>query len=175
LKEWTLGYNSILLEFSLPTKQTEAIELIKRAWHEKSTARSTQRIHKIPTIYNGPDLEEIADETQLSIDEIISIHSSAKYTVRFLGFAPGFAYLDGLDPRLQIPRKNIPRERIDVGAVAIGGPHTSVYSIESPGGWHWLGNTSFPLFDLLNNKSKHQDSSFPLHIGDHVRFTPLPS
>ena len=115
--------------------------------------------------YDGADLEEIARAAKLSCNEVIKLHSAPIYTVRFLGFAPGFAYLDGLDPRLMLPRRSEPRIRMDPGAVAIGGPHTGVYTVPSPGGWNWLGNTATPLFDPT---TEH----IALHPGDTVRFIP---
>ena len=38
----------------------------------------------------------------LSVDDVAQMHSSAKYHVLFLGFKPGFAYLDGLNTLVSI-------------------------------------------------------------------------
>ena len=83
-----------------------------------------------------------------------------------MGFTPGFGYLDGLDPSLHLPRLESPRSRMAAGAVAIGGTHAGVYSVPSPGGWHWLGNTSLPLFD----PTQRGESCFTLAPGDQVKF-----
>jgi KipI family sensor histidine kinase inhibitor len=61
---------------------------------------------------------------------------------------PGFGYLLGLDPGLQLPRRPTPRIRVPPGAVAIAGEYTAVYPRSSPGGWHLLGHTDIALFDV---------------------------
>jgi KipI family sensor histidine kinase inhibitor len=112
-------------------------------------------------------LAEISIATGLPQDEVVSLHSGPIYRVRFMGFAPGFPYLDGLDKRLRLPRRANPRQRMQAGAVAIAHRYASVYPSASPGGWHWLGNTEFPLI--------HQDlnhDGFVLNVGDLVRFIP---
>jgi inhibitor of KinA len=85
-----------------------------------------------------------------------------------LGFAPGFPYLAGLDPRLVTPRRSTPRPRVPRGSVAIGGEHTGVYPVESPGGWHLIGRTPITLFDVS------RDPPSLLQAGDQVRFVAIP-
>jgi allophanate hydrolase subunit 1 len=70
------------------------------------------------------------------------------YRVAFCGFAPGFAYLTGLDPRLQVPRLESPRTSVAAGSVAIAGPYTAAYPRPSPGGWRLLGHTDAALWDV---------------------------
>ena len=83
-----------------------------------------------------------------------------------LGFAPGFPYLGGLNPRLHTPRLAAPRARVPAGAVAIGGEHTGIYSVESPGGWNIIGHTSVKLFD----PTRKNEAMFRLRPGDRVKF-----
>lgn len=101
----------------------------------------------IPVRYDGADLAEVAETTGLSQDEVVSVHTGPEYTVAFTGFAPGFGYLTGLDPRLRLPRRDSPRTRVPAGAVAVAGEYTGVYPRPSPGGWHLLGSTTAPLWD----------------------------
>ena len=68
-------------------------------------------------------------------------------TCAFCGFAPGFAYLRGLDPALHLPRRATPRTRVPAGAVAIADTYAAVYPSASPGGWHLLGHTDARLWD----------------------------
>ena len=65
-------------------------------------------------------------------DEIIAIHSSVDYHFYMMGFLPGFVYLGGLDPRIEMPRLSSPRIKIPAGAVGIGGNQTGVYPVASP-------------------------------------------
>ena len=54
--------------------------------------------------YDGPDLDDVAGELGISPAELVRRHAAGDYTVAFCGFAPGFAYLTGLDPALHVGR-----------------------------------------------------------------------
>ncbi len=116
--------------------------------------------------YDGPDLAGTAAELGLAVDELVRRHAGGQYTVAFCGFAPGFAYLRGLEPRLHVARLAEPRTRVPAGAVGIAGEFTGVYPRESPGGWRLLGRTAAPLWDL--------DRTPPALLvpGTRVRFVP---
>lgn len=121
------------------------------------------REHLLRVIYDGPDLEEVARATRLSVEQVIDAHVAATYTVETMGFQPGFAYLDGLDPRLELPRRTTPRERIPAGSVAVAGRQCAVYPFASPGGWHLLGRVvDTQMFD---------EHGPLLALGDRVRFS----
>lgn len=119
------------------------------------------REHVIAARYDGEDLDAVAAATKLSRDDVIAIHSSATYTVETIGFAPGFAYLAGLDPRLQLPRRATPRPRVPARSLAIAAQYTAVYPFDSPGGWHLIGSVDAIMFDLDGAR---------LQLGDRVRF-----
>lgn len=102
----------------------------------------------IPVVYDGPDLEDVARRTDLSVEEVVRRHEEGEYVVAFCGFAPGFAYLTGLDPALRLPRRSIPRTRVPAGSVAVSDRFTSVYPHVSPGGWHLLGRTTLVMWDI---------------------------
>ena len=70
------------------------------------------------------------------------------WQVGFGGFAPGFAYLIGGDPRLRVPRRAEPRTRVPAGSVGLAGEFSGVYPRESPGGWQLVARTSERLWDL---------------------------
>jgi KipI family sensor histidine kinase inhibitor len=98
--------------------------------------------------YDGADLAGVAAEFCLDPDEVIRRHSAGRYVVAFCGFAPGFAYLTGLDESLHVPRLAEPRTTVPAGSVAIAGEFTAVYPRASPGGWRLLGTTDAELWDL---------------------------
>lgn len=106
------------------------------------------RLHTLPVTFNGPDLGWCAGQVGLSGPEFIRVLEGVTLTVAFLGFTPGFAFLTGLPPQLQMPRLSTPRERVPAGSVALGGPWAGVYPRETPGGWRIVGHTGVPLFDL---------------------------
>lgn len=119
---------------------------------------------EVPVRYDGADLAEVATETGLSEAEVVRRHQASTYTVAFCGFAPGFGYLTGLDPRLHVPRKTTPRTRVPAGSVAIAGEYAAVYPRESPGGWRLLGRTDLPVWDV------DRDPPNLLVPGTRVRF-----
>jgi 5-oxoprolinase (ATP-hydrolysing) subunit B len=124
------------------------------------------RDHVIPVQYDGPDLEDVARRTQLSVADVIARHCGREYTVYFLGFVPGWAYLGDLDPSLVVPRRTEPRARVPAGAVAIAGAQTGVYPYAISGGWNLIGRTSAQLFDPMH------DPPAVFAAGDRVRFVP---
>ena len=122
------------------------------------------RIVDVPVIYDGPDLDEVAKLTRMRADEVVARHQAATYTVAFLGFSPGFAYLLGLDPALYVPRRATPRPSVAAGSVAIAGELAGVYPRATPGGWRLLGRTRLAVWDL------NRDPPALFAPGDHVRF-----
>lgn len=110
--------------------------------------RADARTVEIRVRYDGPDLAEVAERTGLSPDEVIALHTGSRWTVAFTGFAPGFGYLTGGDPRLDVPRRDSPRTRIPAGSVGLAGRFSGVYPSDSPGGWQLIGSTTQRMWDL---------------------------
>jgi KipI family sensor histidine kinase inhibitor len=112
-----------------------------------STAPAAVTTIEIPVRYDGPDLSSVAAAAGLSVAEVIALHGDATYVAAFTGFAPGFAYLTGLDPRLVLPRRSTPRPSVPAGSLAIADIYSAIYPRQSPGGWHLIGTTDPDLFD----------------------------
>lgn len=124
----------------------------------------------VPVLYGhevGIDLEELAEMKQMSRKELIAVHASADYRVYMIGFAPGFSYLGGLPQQLHTPRLAVPRQRIEAGAIGIGGKQASINSAPGPSGWRFIGRTPLRLFD------PSRADPFLLRAGDRVRFRPV--
>jgi len=102
----------------------------------------------IDVVYDGADLVEVGRLTGLDPVGVIAAHTGTLWRVGFGGFAPGFAYLVGGDPRLQVPRRDEPRTRVPAGAVGLAGEFSGVYPRESPGGWQLIGHTDAALWDI---------------------------
>ena len=94
---------------------------------------------ELAVIYDGPDLDEVSRLTGLSPDHVVAAHTGTPGRVGFGGVAPGFAYLIGGDPRLEVPRRAEPRTKVPVGSVGLAGEFSGVYPRESPGGWQLVG------------------------------------
>lgn len=136
----------------------------------ETTTQSTGSLVTLPAYYSpesGPDLTDLAERTGHSVDEVIQIHSQIEYRVYAIGFAPGFAYLGEVDPRIAAPRLSTPRQKVPKGAVAIADRQTAVYPAQSPGGWNLIGLCPTPMFD------PDKDPTMPVQVGDRVRFKPI--
>ncbi|MDZ7871007.1 MAG: 5-oxoprolinase subunit PxpB [Rheinheimera sp.] len=174
LLELVPSYSSVLIIFDmLKTDHGEIWQKIISA--QLQLFRPDQQANRFKTIElpcyysleSGPDLQPVAALHQLTIAELIKLHSGQAYQVYAIGFAPGFAYLGFTDPRINTPRLANPRPQVAAGSVAIADRQTAVYPAASPGGWHLLGNCPTPLFDLT------ADPMLPFAVGDTVRFVPV--
>ena len=168
MREVVPGMNNLTVELDPRATGCEGLlEDLETGWHRSVAADSAARQVEIPVHYGGeagPDLDVVAAHAGLSRSQVIERHAGAMYTVFFLGFLPGFAYLGGMDPRLATPRRQEPRLEVPAGSVAIGGSQTAVYPVASPGGWQIIGRTDARLFDI------GRDPPALLRPGDTVRF-----
>jgi KipI family sensor histidine kinase inhibitor len=164
-------YRSLLVVYDPAVVRGRALEklLQMRLANITSPNGSARRI-VVPVTYGGPvgmDLNELADMKNTSADALIAMHAAAEFRVYMIGFAPGFAYLGGLPDILHTPRLAVPRQRIEAGAIGIGGRQASINSVAGPSGWRFIGRTSLKLFDPT------RDEPFLLRAGDRVRFRPV--
>jgi UPF0271 protein len=113
--------------------------------------------------YDGPDLEAVATRVGMTPDAVAKLHTAREYTVRCVGFLPGFAYLGEVDARIAVPRLATPRTRVPALAVGIAGGRTGVYPFASPGGWNLIGTA-------LDFTAFTPDQGSLLRLGDRVRF-----
>jgi len=167
------GHASVLVPFE-PEAIAEASvrAAIDSLWPAAALASADHdapgRLHEFPVRYGGeagPDLAAVAATTGLTEDEVVRLHGSVEYRVLVLGFVPGFAYLSGLPPALELPRRAVPRVRVPAGSVAISGRQGGIYPLDVPGGWHLLGRTDVTLWD------PDVDPPARLAPGDRVRFS----
>lgn len=124
----------------------------------------------VPICYGGdfgPDLDVVARHNNLDPEEVVRRHSEADYRIYAIGFAPGFCYLGGLDPRLHTPRLATPRLQVPAGSVGIASGQTGIYPLTSPGGWQLIGRTPLRLFD------PGREPPIPYRPGDSIRFRPI--
>ncbi|MGO2668976.1 MAG: carboxyltransferase domain-containing protein, partial [Microbacterium gubbeenense] len=128
------------------------------------TPAAERRTERIDVIYDGDDLAEVASLTGLSIEAVVAAHTSSTWKAAFGGFAPGFAYLAGGDPRLRVPRRESPRTAVPAGSVALAGEFSAVYPRASPGGWRLIGRTAATMWDIDRNPPAL------LAPGDRVQF-----
>ena len=138
--------------------------------HAPDSVDRTRRSFEIPVCYEdamAPDLSEVATRVGMSPDEVVAVHGAVRYHVYMVGFVPGYPYLGDLPESLSLPRREDPRVHVPPGSVAIAASMTAVYPLQSPGGWHLIGNTPAPMFDAS------WASPALLGPGDAVRFVAI--
>jgi KipI family sensor histidine kinase inhibitor len=161
------GARSVLLDgvADLPQTTAELSKLqVKSAAGPGSAGEATV---EVPTVYDGPDLDEVAELWDTDRAGVANVHSGIDFYVAFCGFAPGFAYLGGLPERHHVPRRSAPRKRVEAGTVALAGEFGGIYPAASPGGWQCIGRTDLRLFNL------DADPPALLSPGTRVRFVPV--
>lgn len=160
------AYASLQLQFARPLSELpdwrDQLQHMLEATPEAATA--TGQLHTIPVRYDGPDLDTVAQTTDLSVPEIIELHTQTEYRVYLLGFLPGFPYLGEVPEALRVPRRAEPRLRVPPGSVGLAGAQTGIYPSAAPGGWQLIGRTEVKLFD------PEREEPFLLRPGDRVRF-----
>ncbi len=160
------GYVNLYVEFDAALVARSGV----RAWINKHLEnlrpKPGGREVIMPVRYDGEDLPWIAEQTGLSVHEVIRRHAQRSYRVYTVGFVPGQPMMGKLDPTLYLPRRSTPRKHIPANTVAMAVHQTLIYTLPTPGGWHLLGTALEAVYDPLRGEP------FLLEAGDQVRFRP---
>jgi KipI family sensor histidine kinase inhibitor len=153
-----------------PDRRAQVEVAATRAFtHQSATSPLQPRVVDIPFCADGDDfaldVRWLASHLGMTPDAILDCFTSARYRVAFLGFSPGFPYLQGLPKELHVPRLESPRQSVPAGSVAIASSQAGIYPASTPGGWRILGRTPVRLF------TPHAPSPTLLQPGDQVTFT----
>jgi len=165
VRQAVAGAASVTVRFD-PDQITHAAlaAAIRRLATKRPPLEEPGRLHRIPVVYDGPDLDAVGSRLGLTPQEIVELHCRPIYRVFIVGFVPGWAYLGPLPDELVLPRRPIPRTQVPAGSVAIAGQQTGIYPLETPGGWHLIGRTSVKLF------LPDSDPPSLFRAGDRVKF-----
>ena len=153
------GISSLMVEVPTPDINLEAdVRRILASVDESPEAPQAQESDATITIevsYEGPDLSSTATFFGISVTELVQAHTSQRWRVAMMGFAPGFGYLEPIDtpllPWSSLPRRTTPRATVPAGAVALAAGMSAIYPTSSPGGWHLIGTSPRTLFDPEND------------------------
>lgn len=164
-------FRSLMVHYDpLATDSASLIAAIDNLLDSRRSETKPVKLWRIPACYavsHAPDLEEVAQRTGLSPEEVVGLHSGTGFHIYMIGFVPGYPYMGDLPEPLVLPRRADPRVRVPAGSIAIAANMTSIYPLESPGGWHLIGATPIRLFDLRWPRPAL------LSPGDRVRFEPI--
>lgn len=162
------GMNNLLVLFdSAHVNPPHIKQLLLELWNTTDPDPRIGRDIEVQVTYGGSggeDLQGLAEQSGMTIEEVVRLHSEATYCVSSIGAMPGFPYLSGLPERLEWSRRSVPRMQVQKGSVVIGGGQAGVMPITAPSGWHILGRTELVLFDSTQNPPNR------LQLGDRIHF-----
>ena len=159
------GHASVTVLFDPEQTNLEMLSAaIRRLATKRPPVEEPGRLHRIPVVYDGPDLEDVCARLNLTPQQLIALHSKPIYRAFLVGFVPGWAYLGPLPDELVLPRRATPRTQVPAGSVAIAGQQTGIYPLATPGGWHLIGRSSVRLF------LPDSDPPSLFRAGDRVKF-----
>jgi len=159
------AHSSVTVQFNPEQVSHRAIAAaIRRLATRRPPVEEPGRLHRIPVVYDGPDLETVCAQLRITPARLVELHCRPIYRAFLVGFVPGWAYLGPVPDELVLPRRAVPRTQVPAGAVAIAGQQTGIYPLASPGGWHLIGRTSVRLF------LPDSDPPSLFRVGDRVKF-----
>jgi KipI family sensor histidine kinase inhibitor len=165
VRQAVAGTASVTVQFDPDQTSLEAMAAaIRRLAAKRPPVEEPGRLHRIPVVYDGPDMDEVCERVGLGREQVVALHSRPIYRAFLVGFVPGWAYLGPLPDELVLPRRPTPRTQVPAGSVAIAGHQTGIYPLPSPGGWNLIGRTSVRLF------LPDSDPPSLFRTGDRVKF-----
>ncbi len=168
------SYTTLLVQYDIQVLNYEQLEkaIYKgiKTKHDDLELTTHSKLIQIPVCYDRSlalDAQEMEQQCKLPLDEIALIHTQKKYTVFAIGFCPAFAFLGNVDQAITKPRKSTPRPNVNAGSVAIANQQTTVYPMDSPGGWNIIGRSPMNLIDFSSA------TLCPFEVGDRVQFSAI--
>ena len=170
VRQATAGHASVTVQFDPDQVTHDAMAAaIRRLAAKRPPVEEPGRLHRIPVVYDGPDLHDVCERLGLRTEELVALHSKPIYRAFLVGFVPGWAYLGPLPDELVLSRRATPRTQVSAGSVAIAGRQTGIYPLASPGGWNIIGRTSVRVF------LPDSDPPSLFRAGDRVKFFAVPA
>jgi KipI family sensor histidine kinase inhibitor len=170
--DYVAAYDSLLIQIDTVPGLHEQIQTwvhharASEAHHEMCPPRTFH----IPTVYggeHGADLNEVAAQLDLSVDQVIALHADTDWVVRIMGAPAGAPMMDRAPFLAPVSRRPEPRTSVPAGSVGLAGHQSVIYPVNSPGGWRLIGRTPVRLVDIGHNPPT------PYRPGDIFRFEPI--
>lgn len=164
-----VGHSSVLVFKN--GRDFDGVAILQLADSAKESSDAPSQLHRMDVRFggeHGPDLPLLLDHAQLDEETFLDRIAHLELTARYLGFRPGFAYLDGWPLEWQLPRRAESRVSVPTGSFAIAGSMAAFYPSSSPGGWNLLGRTATSFWNPLIAQPNL------IAPGDRIRITPVP-
>jgi inhibitor of KinA len=162
---------SLMIHYDpLVLSRAALIEAVRPLIDAKPDLRETTRRWRIPVCYEGecaPDMAAVAEALAIDPGEVVKLHSGIDQEVFMMGFLPGFPYLGLLPEIFDLPRRPEPRVKVPPRSISVAARQTTVYTVDSPGGWHLIGRTPIDFYD------PNRAEPILVAAGDRVRFEPI--
>lgn len=170
--EWVISViptmNSTLVHFDILKISFQSVaEKIDEIMKETKGKIKDKKKFNIPVVYGGdfgPDLPNIANKMECTEEKVIKLHVESVSNLLCFTNPAGQPLMGGSKLPDYLHRLNEPRTKIPVGSVGIVGNQSTVYCMDSPGGWQIIGRTPVKMI--------HTNEMPPtyLNIGDSISF-----
>ena len=159
------AYVNLLVRFDPMVTDHRAVEVALRALITATPTEGLQGTRRVvDVVYDGPDLDEVAQRCGLSPEAVIAAHQGGDYQVALYGFAPGYAYLSGVPKAIALPRKEVAVRGVAAGSVIIAAGQCIVTTLTMPTGWWIIGHSPTVILDPQGARP------FLFDVGDRVAF-----
>lgn len=159
------AYVNLLVRFDPMVTDHRAVEAALRALITATPTEGVQGTRRVvDVVYDGPDLDEVAQRCGLSPEAVIAAHLGGDYQVALYGFAPGYAYLSGVPKAIALPRKEAAVRGVASGSVIIAAGQCIVTTLTMPTGWWIIGHSPTVILDPQGARP------FLFDVGDRVVF-----
>ena len=159
---------SLMIHYDpLVLSRAALVEAVRPLLSATPDIAQTTRRWGIPVCYEGecaPDLPAVAEATGVSAEEVVRQHCGVDQEVFMMGFLPGFPYLGLLPEIFDLPRRLEPRVKVPPRSISVAARQTTIYTVDSPGGWHLIGRTPVNFYD------PKRAEPILVAAGDRVRF-----
>lgn len=172
ITEMVPTYSALMVHYDPQTIRFGRLkeELGKRLAGLKKADTQTGIVKEIPICYGGelgPDLEDCAKLEQVSVKELIRMHSEHEYYTYMLGFAPGHAYAARFEEPFSFKRRETPRVKIAAQSIVAQQNLSNLIPFPQPCGWNILGGTPLTICDYTKK------DPFLVHAGEWIRYIPV--
>ncbi len=158
------AYVNLLVRFDPLVTDHPGVEAALRGLLGGGAVAPVGRRHGVDVVYDGPDLDAVAQACGLTVDGVIAAHLAGDYQVALYGFAPGYAYMSGVPLALRLPRKTAAVRGVAAGSVIVAAGQCIVTTLAMPTGWWIIGHSPTVILDAKGPRP------FLFDVGDRVQF-----